>query len=242
MTRAPQAITKLWNDIDKAIPAALLGGIVGDSRHNHGYHLSRNSVTHGDYSVQLRRDRGGASDCASALDVTLPPALMKTCTRRLLAAAIGRDKRLGALREFCGTLDGHNTYPWDLPTNSSEGLNSWDDSHLFHIHLSFFRDSADNYTALAPIAEVLAGVEYRPKPPPTLLEEIVALDRNSADYKQLVADIAHASAGEVWRAQLTREKVTWPAMAWLVSAYTEAKWAREGKRDGDGASGQVTHK
>jgi hypothetical protein len=157
--RAPAAIQQLWSDVLERIPRAQLGGIVGDVNHSFGYHLARQDLPQSDYSVQLGLDRMGASDCASALDVTLPADLMKTCTARLLAAAKARDPRLKGLREFCGTLDGSVTYPWDLSTNESEGVGSWDDSHLWHIHLSFYRAYADSYDVLAPIADVLAGTQ-----------------------------------------------------------------------------------
>lgn len=155
--RAPLAIFNLWNAIHRDEPRSTLGGIVGDTAHSFGYHLARHDLPGSDYSVQLPRDRQGASDAASALDVSLPPDLMITCTRRLLAAAKAHDVRLRALREFCGTLDGQNTYPWDLSSNRSEGVNTWDDSHLWHIHLSFYREFADDAAALAPIADVFAG-------------------------------------------------------------------------------------
>lgn len=169
--RAPQAIYSLWNDIHKHLPQAVLSGIVGDVHHSFGYHLARRDLPQSDYSVQLSLDRKGASDCASALDVSLPPDLMKICTRRLLAAAKAEDPRLKGLREFCGTLDGRQTYPWDLSTNSSEGIDTWDDSHLWHIHLSFYRAYADNYDVIAPIADVFTGIRQTqsqptsPKPP-----------------------------------------------------------------------------
>lgn len=176
MARAPQAIYSLWADVQKAIPSAVLSGIVGDAAHSFGYHLSRQELPASDYSVQLTLDKRGASDCASALDISLSPSLMQTCTRRLLTAAKAGDPRLKGLREFCGTLNGADTYPWDLSTNTSEGVNSWDNSHLWHIHLSFFRAYADDYTTLAPIAQVLAGIQGDDMPTPADLWNYVITD------------------------------------------------------------------
>lgn len=171
--RAPDSIYSLWGDIHKGVPRAVLSGIVGDVAHSFGYHLARRDLPRSDYSTQLPLDQRGANDCASALDISLPPDLMKLCTKRLLDAARAHDPRLHALREFCGTLDGSHTYPWDLHSNSSEGVDSWDDSHLWHIHLSFYRAYADNASALAPIADVIAGK-------PISKESTMALD---ADVK-----------------------------------------------------------
>lgn len=182
--RAPNSILRLWGDIHAAIPRAQLGGIVGDVAHSFGYHLSRNDLGSGDYSVQLGRDQRGASDCASALDVTLPPDLMLTCTSRLLTAAKAGDSRLHGLREFCGTTNGSNTHPYDLSNGQDGPLDSWDSSHLWHIHLSFYRDVADNYAALAPIAHVLAGATLNPDQ-----EEEMALSAAAkAEINQIVAN------------------------------------------------------
>lgn len=197
--RAPEAIHRLWLDVNRGVPRAVLSGIVGDTAHSFGYHLARRDLPSDDYSVQLRRDRLGADDCASALDVSLPPDLMKVCTRRLLDAARAKDPRLKALREFCGTLDGQSTYPWDLSTNTSEGVGSWDDSHLWHIHLSFYRAYADRYDVLAPIADVFAGVQ------------------GDADMPLTDTDIQKIAAA-VWAKQFTHpdSKATAPASSWLV--------------------------
>lgn len=192
MARAPQAIWNLWYAIEREIPKALLAGIVGDSQHGFGYHLARNELPPTDYSVTLPHDRKGKADAASALDVSLPPDLMIACTKRLVAAARAGDPRLRALREFCGTTDGRRTHPFDLSNGQDGPLDSWDSSHLTHIHLSFYREFADDTAALLPIAEVLAGATPDP------LEELMALDPDSAEYKRLVADIADA----VWKKKL----------------------------------------
>jgi hypothetical protein len=196
--RAPAAIYALWSAIDHAIPRAQLGGIVGDTAHSFGYHLARRDLPASDYSTQLRADRLGAADCAAALDVTLPADLMKTCTKRLVVAAKARDPRLRALREFCGTLDGSHTYPWDLSTNSSEGVDTWDGSHLWHIHLSFYREFADDAAALAPIADVLAGVSTTSDP----LEEIMAMYADKADFEKALRGIVHDELSKQTRNEL----------------------------------------
>lgn len=160
MAYAPSAIQQLFAAVQARIPAARLGGIVGDQAHSFGYHLARNELPAGDYSVQLPPDRLGDAGAASALDVTLPPDLMIACTRRLVAAAKARDPRLSALREFCGTTDGTTTHNYDL-ASGYEGFNEWDASHLWHIHLSIYRLHAETTAILLPIADVLAG---RPTP------------------------------------------------------------------------------
>lgn len=161
---APQAIWDLFHAVQAQIPEAVMDGILGNpATHTYGYHRSlawddAYSTQHPDYSCVLPHDRTGNPDAASALDIGLPPDLMALCTQRLLAAAKEHDVRLIAVREFCGTLNGTDTFPWDLLTDTSEGVNSWDRSHLSHIHLSFYRASATDAAALLPVAEVLAGI------------------------------------------------------------------------------------
>jgi hypothetical protein len=213
--RAPQAIWDLYDAIKALVPQASMGGIVGDTAHSFGYHLAREDLPGSDYSVELAQDKMGASDCASALDVSLPSDLMRKCTGNLLAAAKAHDPRLRAVREFCGTLNSSQTYPWQLvPSNGSEGVDTWDHSHLSHIHISILREFADDAAALAPIADVFAGVSSDP------LEEIVSLDPNSADYKQLVSDIADA----VWSKQITaKDGTVAPASGYIAQGETHAR-------------------
>lgn len=169
--RGPQAIVKLWEAISAAMPRAQLSGIVGDSNHTFGYHRSRqfciNSGSEGadDYSVVLAQDKLGADDCASALDVTMPPDLMKEVSGRLLAAGKADDPRVHAMREFFGTLDGVRVIGWDRhnPDDAHDDTTtSSDDSHLFHVHISFYRQFADDADALAPIASVFTGEDDMP--------------------------------------------------------------------------------
>jgi hypothetical protein len=133
-------------------------GVAGDAAHSFGYHVDPNELPGSDYSLQTSRDRAGARARprqASAWDLSFGPKDMITVTNRLLAAAKAHDPRMKAVREFCGTRDGRNTYPWDLHSNSSEGINSWDDSHLWHVHISFYRDATESQVRL--ILDVLCG-------------------------------------------------------------------------------------
>jgi hypothetical protein len=133
-------------------------GVAGDANHSFGYHVDPLELPGSDYSLQTARDRAGAAAYphdASAWDLSFGPGDMKTVTNRLLTAAKKSDPRMKAVREFCGTLDGRNTYPWDLHGNQSEGINSWDDSHLWHVHISFYRDATEAQIRL--VLDVLCG-------------------------------------------------------------------------------------
>jgi hypothetical protein len=159
MASAPQAIWDSYNAV--TVKSKTMGGIVGNAAHSFGYHLARDEVPADDYSVELPLDRQGASNCASALDLSLSPADMRTVTKRLLAAAKAHDPRLRALREFCGTTDGEHTHPYDLSNDQDGPLDSWSADHKTHVHLSFYRAFANNRVALAPIIAVINGVPLK---------------------------------------------------------------------------------
>ena len=139
----------------------VMAGVVGDVRHMNppmGYHVDPDELPGSDYSVQTQRDRTGADQHphdASAWDLHFGPAEMIVVTNRLLAAARKNDPRMKAVREFCGTRDGRNTYPWDLHGNVSEGINSWDSGHLSHVHISFYRDASAKQ--IMAVLDVICG-------------------------------------------------------------------------------------
>lgn len=151
---APQAIRSLFNTIDGKIGSAVLSGILGDAAHTYGYHRGRNYVSSSDYSVQQADDRAGNGEAASALDINLSPADMKLVTSRLISATDVRDPRLLSLREFFGTVNGTTVTGKDVRTRN------WvtsDNSHLWHVHLSFYRRWADAGAELQNIASVITG-------------------------------------------------------------------------------------
>lgn len=196
MAVAPGAIERAFGLIKTNIPQAQMGGIVGDARHSFGYHLARNELPPGDYSNILALDKQGSNIMASALDVTLPANLMKICTARLHDFAVAHDYRLRGLREFCGTLDGVNTFPWDLSNNSSEGLNSWDDSHLWHIHLSGYRAYEENDAVWLDIAAAFCGGKPVPHPHPAHWLRLPWPNyMGPGDYFGLASGPAHSHGG-----------------------------------------------
>lgn len=170
MATAPEAIQQLYRDIAAKWTGPgrpVLSGIVGDAAHSFGFHLSptdlRSRGESGDYSLQGARNKAGAlanPGDASALDVSFDPDGMKLATTRLLAAAKARDPRLDGLFEFCGTTNGSSPHPYYLSTHTDDPTNSsgWDDSHVWHVHLSIWRDASVNYDAIKGIADVICGI------------------------------------------------------------------------------------
>lgn len=119
--------------------------IKGDKYHGFGYHRSRNWIyAHGkgplDYSVRHPADKGGDGNWLAALDIAVPQRQVIEISHRLHAAMRTRDPRVAQVREYFGTLDGENVSGWSSSLN--EAVSS-DDSHLTHVHLSFYRSMAD---------------------------------------------------------------------------------------------------
>lgn len=125
-------------------------GIVGDAAHTWGYHAGRDRIFTippgrgwNDVSVKLARDRAGLTDAASALDLGHDDkAELRRFTGWLIERAQDEAPGTRDLREIIGSLDGVNTIYWDrerrvLVTNAA-GVDS---SHLYHTHLSWYRDS-----------------------------------------------------------------------------------------------------
>lgn len=163
-TVASPAMQKFAADWEAAIDsaskrgdAATISGIVGDTDHRRdgGYHISREDQPATNYSVVLPEDKGGSSAWASAVDMSMRPEQMALVTGRLLASAKDvTDSRLNYCREFYGTLNGRDVVGWDTyygtPATS-------DDSHLWHVHISFLRKFANDPAAMAAVLSVITG-------------------------------------------------------------------------------------
>lgn len=165
--RISGAIWRLWTDFDAHEPEALLGGVYAAKP---GYHNFRDALPSSDYSVEdVAADRRGPGGYASALDISLPPEQMRLYTARLDRAARQRDPRLytsrgPVLREFIGTLDSRTVYCYVLVGGRPLGVGAdagpdpgRDETHLWHVHLSFIRQFCDDWSALDGVLSVLVG-------------------------------------------------------------------------------------
>lgn len=122
-------------------------GIVGDPEHasTGGYHegnddLARVGRLSTDYSKRENaRDRPG-SNAASALDIgdfVHGKVSLRSLTLGFVAACERSDPRTADVREVIYTPDGSTVRRFDRLGIRTTG----DSSHLFHTHISFFRDS-----------------------------------------------------------------------------------------------------
>lgn len=155
---APDAIRWLANAIRDSVETAEISGIVGDRAHTYGYHRARNVIPRNDYSAVLAADRRGDGDAASALDMKYSAKWMKIITQRLIDSAEDpNDPRMTGVREFYGTTNSavvngriHNgDYAWRFESS--------DDSHLWHVHISFLREHANNKQTMQDVLSVITN-------------------------------------------------------------------------------------
>lgn len=198
------------------LPANALG-IPGDPDHadTGGYHegnddLARVGRLSTDYSKrESPRDRPG-SNAASALDIgdfVRGAVSLRSLTLGLVAACRRGDPRTADVREVIYTPDGSTVRRFDRLGIRTTG----DSSHLFHTHISFFRDSEgrrdrpDNVLGL--LAELIEG--------DGTVDQFY-LDRISASYDAVVR-LEKAAAAEA-----VRDAATKAAIDALAGALTAA--------------------
>jgi hypothetical protein len=138
---------RVGNDLD---PAEV--GIIGDTAHAAGgdsYHLGRDKIRaragRDRYSVdESARDQRGLDNEASAMDVgffqvkTVRGVFdLRDFSVWLVGLCIAGDPDTRDIREVIYSPDGRTVRRWDRQKRRTSG----DDSHLFHTHLSEYRDA-----------------------------------------------------------------------------------------------------
>jgi hypothetical protein len=138
------------------LKSAVLSGIVGDASHKGGYHRSReDQPSKANYSVVRPDDRLGPDDAASAVDMSMNTADMKTCTARLAKAYDNvADPRRKYMNAFNGTTNGTTARRWDVYARRTEPASS---DHLWHVHLSIRRRYVNSATATKALISILKG-------------------------------------------------------------------------------------
>lgn len=203
MTIAPpalEALTKAFAARHDRPDSYVMGGIVGDAAHMNppeGYHVSYNNLggNCSKYGLAFPGDCAAGKahpDWASAWDLSMDNADMITVTNRLITAAKAKDPRVSMLWEIAGTTNGTNVHAYYLNSDTDDPTNKqqWAASHLHHVHLSFKRSAVADLATLVPLLDVICGIPLHTD----FLEEIMALDRNSADYKAFMADVRKNAA------------------------------------------------
>jgi hypothetical protein len=139
MSYAPTRLLELRDYLKKhtGLSDAALG-IVGDSSHTHGYHLGKDRTPPGDYSTTSSRDRAGLTNAASASDIGNFPELVELTGWMVAEARAGRRPDT---REIIGPGTNGRAYRWARETGWRADIRPNGDSHEFHVHESWFRDS-----------------------------------------------------------------------------------------------------
>ena len=141
-------------------------GVVGNAAHTYGYHLGKDRLKTGDYSIQTTRDKAGLTDAASAIDLGRLdgslPALYRF-SRWLVARCRENAPGTRDFREVIYSPDGVKVLRWDRQRGyaSAPRPGEADASHITHTHISFYRDSEKRdkrpvfapYFAVAPQPE-----------------------------------------------------------------------------------------
>lgn len=156
-TLAPEAIKELSAEWAKIYKSAKPSGIVGDTAHKArgGYHISREDQPNNNYSVVRPDDKVGPSNTATAVDMNLSPADMKTCTTRLVSAYNNTsDPRRKYINAFNGSTDGKAARRWDVYARATKSATA---DHLWHVHLEVRRRYCTSSTAVKAILSILRG-------------------------------------------------------------------------------------
>lgn len=223
MTYAPNSV--------KAVASVIVGGgfinsgIIGDSAHAYGYHCGRDRVYgpngrgDADYSVQQPRDKAGLTNAAMALDLgsTDKPKL-RAYTKALMDACIAKAPDTRDIREIIGTIDGIRVVGWSALSPASLIPNYGDSSHLWHTHISWFRDA--EYRDLTPLFKRLLA--------PSRSHSLVI----GAGAKVMVATVSNTGCIASWSTQ------TWGATP--SSAPCEAPVSKPGCISGSATVAKVT--
>jgi hypothetical protein len=148
-------------------------GIIGDTAHAAGgdsYHLGRDKIRaragRDRYSVdESARDQHGLDNNASAIDVgffqvkTVRGVFdLRDFSVWLVGLCIAGDPDTRDIREVIYSPDGRTVRRWDRQKRRTSG----DDSHLFHTHLSEYRD-ADGHRMVALVTRWLQRIGLLPE-------------------------------------------------------------------------------
>lgn len=151
MTNAPADLLDLRSRLQSLTGLSAVNiGIVGDAAHARtgGYHIGKSGLVNAgvwssDYSVRLTRDRNGATESASAMDVgsgwRQGSAAWLRWNNLLVDALRTGGPALSAVRAVNFTLDGHTKLRTDR--EDAFRLVSTTDTVDIHTHIEWYRDT-----------------------------------------------------------------------------------------------------
>jgi hypothetical protein len=163
MSNAPKKLADLQAFLKaKTGLRAVSLGIVGNAAHKSGYHLGEDRIFapggqgSKDYSVRQPRDKNALSNKASAIDIGSFNGLKKL-SAFLLAEMTANHPETRDIREIIYSLDGKHVFRFDRNGKKPQPKERIPaDSHRFHTHVSFYRDS-ENSDKIALFARFFGG-------------------------------------------------------------------------------------
>ncbi len=160
-TLSTDALNWLAREWEKLYPSGVLSGIVGDLAHQQegGYHISREDQPSNNYSVVRGDDKGGPSNRAAAVDMSMNTSDMAKCDSRLRKAFNNRktDTRMKYINAWNG-WDGHD----DAARNDvvTGDITYATDDHKWHTHLEIRRKYVNDMNAMKAILSILKGESF----------------------------------------------------------------------------------
>lgn len=157
-TRATNEMMWFAGEWQKLFGSAKFSGIVGDKAHQArgGYHIGRAYQPSSNYSVIRTDDKpgNGPNDTASAVDMNLALADMKTAHIRLRNAWADRDPRMNYINAWNGWDGNDGAGRYDVVKHTVDGATS---DHKWHMHLEFRRKYCTSMTAMRAVLSLLSG-------------------------------------------------------------------------------------
>lgn len=158
-TRITNEMWRLWEETAALTPGIRLGGIYADKPCYHNTVIANKAKWPTGYCIKLPLDLKGPLDKSRAIDWTMSEVEMIKRTGYLKRAADHPfDNRLGAMREFIGTLNGKDVY---CLIRNADGIWEFDGgrdaTHLWHVHGSIFTFYCNNWEELRKIVSVWSG-------------------------------------------------------------------------------------
>lgn len=139
-------------------------GIVGNAAHiaaAKSYHLGKSQLDPTAYSIATARDKAGLTEAASALDIgrgSRPLTDLQSFSVWLVAECRRNAPGTSDIREVIYSADGVTVLRWDRERGyaSAPKPGEADDSHLWHTHVSWYRDS-EYREKVTPFREFFEG-------------------------------------------------------------------------------------
>jgi hypothetical protein len=157
-------------------------GAPGDNNHLYGRHRSPNwdrqsrYCTDRAYGTTDARDHAGDQDWYRAVDIGITGDELHAACRRLDTAV--RAGQLPEVAEWFGTFDGQTVVGWYEGHPSSS-----DSSHLFHMHVGFWTQYANDFRVMQRVFAVITQAD--PVPEEDEMKAILVRFADAADPQQI---------------------------------------------------------